>query len=195
MKNKELNDKTLYVFDLDDTLIKTTARIRAIHSDGSLEMLTSHQYSELADYSDIKSLDYSEFNSGTLLMSEAIKPLIGVFAGLIYSGCNVLLLTAREDYDIIDDWIAENTKFGLTQIRTKLAPVHGPMLHCVHDPLNEVVSPELPTPLAKKKFLEYVINKGGYENIHLFDDSSEICKNIKSLERENIKLKVTVHPV
>ena len=49
-ENKELNDKTLYVFDLDDTLIKTTARIRAIHSDGSLEMLTSHQYSELTDY-------------------------------------------------------------------------------------------------------------------------------------------------
>lgn len=194
MKNQNINNKVLYVFDLDDTIIQTTARIKAIHDDGSVEWLTSQQYSELTSYEGIQ-FDFTEFNSREILMSEAAYPLYVVFGGLIFAGYNVLLLTARENYDIIDEWASENLHVGLTQIRTKLTPVHGFMVNCVHDPESQLVNPNTPTAEAKKHVLQHIISKGGYQEIHVFEDSDEICKKLKSLERDNIGLTVNIHPI
>ena len=39
-------EKVLSIFDFDDTLIKSTARVRVIHGNGEEDMLSTEEYAE-----------------------------------------------------------------------------------------------------------------------------------------------------
>lgn len=186
------NNETLYVFDLDDTLIETTAKIHCTVY-GRNYVLTTHEYAELKS-ADKAQMDFSEFNSFEKLVSEKFKPLFHVWKGLIEGGYNVLLLTAREAKPIIESWL----KFcgvEAKEINQDITDFTGSMFCCVHYPSDRLLAdPKLPTHLAKRNTLSYILQKHPYHEIHVFEDSKLICSTLKGIERNNTNIKINLHP-
>jgi hypothetical protein len=185
------NKKTLFVFDLDDTLIKTTARVVITDKSGNKKWLNAKQYGELKDSSDIK-IDFAEFDDPKILSNEFKKPLFDVWKGMCKSGCNTLLLTAREQTNMIHNWC--NKQGVSTKALSDNEQISGSYIQCVHDKDNKYVDPKLSTPLAKKKVIEKLIHNSGIENIIVFEDSEIICQEIEKIkENKNINVNLTVY--
>lgn len=103
-------EKKLYVFDLDDTLIKTTANIIVRSKDNELVRKIPTQIYNAEDdkkvfLSDGEHFDFEEFNSLELLAAEKTTELFELFKQLLEENHPVAIITSRENYDLIDEWL------------------------------------------------------------------------------------------
>jgi len=86
--------KVLRVFDLDDTLIKTSSKIKVIHLDGTESMLTPDEYAVYKEKSGDK-FDFGEFNK-LLQEPKLIKKNIDLLKKMLSDPSKkVTILTAR----------------------------------------------------------------------------------------------------
>ena len=60
MENKKTNSKKLSIFDFDDTLVSTNAKIHITHGDGEKETLTPAEYA-VYEPQEGDEFDFSEF--------------------------------------------------------------------------------------------------------------------------------------
>ena len=169
----------LKFFDIDDTLLHTTALIGVVKNKKLVKRLTNAEFNTYKLNED-ESFDFSEFRCSRKFAEESkqITRVINIFKRDLNSGADVRLLTAREDFDCKTTFLNGLRKFGIDTTR-----IH------VHRSGNLMIK----ATTAEKKAVwvrRYLDNKNNnYNSVTLYDDSLENLRVFKLLEREYPEVK------
>ncbi len=172
----------LTIFDIDDTLFHTTAKV-SVKKDGKVVRELNNQ-----EYNDYKlkpgeTFDYSQFRSAQKFKDES-KPIERMLskAKIILSkvqkkkDSKVIIVTARDDFDDKNTFLDTFRKYGLNidQIRVERAgKIRGDIL-----------------PAHKKVIIiRNYLNTGQFGRVRLFDDSVTNLKEFLKLQKEFPKIK------
>ena len=153
--------KSLYVFDIDDTLFRTSARARIVNTKGQVKYLSSE---ELKDYefSADEKICFAEFRDAKKFAEESqpIESMIKIAQDCIKKtaeGSKTILLTARADLDC-------KTKF-LEYLNSSGLDINHIYVERAGNFSN------LKTPEAKKLIIKQYLESQSYQKAYLFDDS------------------------
>ena len=173
----ELNEGKPYrlgkimVFDLDDTLVITQAKIRVCDKlTGKCFELTPEEFNEyeknpnhVLDFSDFKSLEVMK--AGKLIMY-----YLKILAEAYKSGIAIGIVTARDDRDMIYKWMREHVGFRIDK----------DLIYAVNDPIHHFKGSI--SERKKEAFVE--LAKQGFHNFQFFDDDQNNLDLVKTLENE-----------
>ncbi len=164
----------LTIFDIDDTLFHTTAKIKVINNGQVVRTLSNQEFNNY-QLQPGEEFDFGEFRSAEKFAkeSEPIKPMINTLKRILDRAANtkVIMLTARADFDDKDKFLNTFEKYGIDMSR-----VH------VHRAGN---LPGDETPAHKKAvWVRKYLNTGKYNRVNLIDDSMSNLRVFKSLEKE-----------
>ena len=173
----ELNEGKPYrlgkimVFDLDDTLVITQAKIRVCDKlTGKCFELTPEEFNEyeknpnhVLDFSDFKSLEVMK--AGKLIMY-----YLKILAEAYKSGIAIGIVTARDDRDMIYKWMREHVGFRIDK----------DLIYAVNDPVHHFKGSI--SERKKEAFVE--LAKQGFHNFQFFDDDQNNLDLVKTLENE-----------
>ena len=155
--------KSLYVFDIDDTLFRTSARARVVNTKGQVKYLSSE---ELKDYEFTASekICFAEFRDAKKFAEESqpIESMIKIAQDCIQKtaeGSKTILLTARADLDC-------KTKF-LEYLNSSGLDTNNIYIERAGNLSN------LKTSEAKKLIISNYLKSEQYKKAYLFDDSLE----------------------
>ena len=173
---KEEQTKKLRIFDFDDTLAKTDARVFVKKKNGKEFELTASQYSVFKPEKSDK-LDFSEFD-GPLINPCEIKEVANILKNVVKAGLKhrkVAILTARgvEAKESIEEFL---DSLGLDSKKI------------------EVVTLGSSDPNKKKLWIENEI-KNGYNDILFLDDSPKNIKAALELKEEYPGVKLDAREV
>lgn len=174
---EELNEGKPYrlgkimVFDLDDTLVITQAKIRVCDKlTGKCFELTPEEFNEyeknpnhVLDFSDFKSLEVMK--AGKLIMY-----YLKILAQAYKSGIAIGIVTARDDRDMIYKWMREHVGFRIDK----------DLIYAVNDPIHHFKGSI--SERKKEAFVE--LAKQGFHNFQFFDDDQNNLDLVKTLETE-----------
>ena len=102
----------VYIFDVDDTLIATTACIRAINEAGEVVFKAGTKVFNAPDSTERLlrpglTWDFSEFESLEQIMSEPAKPTFNYLKSLPPHS-KIYIITARQRQDMLHQWLLNN---------------------------------------------------------------------------------------
>jgi hypothetical protein len=180
----------LHVFDIDETLFKTSAKIHVKDPSGKTVSKLSNQ-----EFNDHKlkpghSYDFKEFKSAKKFHdeSEPIHPMINklnaIHKNIKEKGHNskIIMNTARADFDDKHTFLNKFKKHGID--------VNDTHIHRAGNiPGNQ--------PPAEKKnvVLRKHLNSGNYHHVHMYDDSKTNLNHFLKLQKEYPKIKFHAHHV
>lgn len=175
-----ISESSLHVFDIDDTLFHTTARVHVKKGSKTVTTLSSAEYNSHI-LPPGHHYDYSEFHSAHKFDTES-KPvhrmmdkLKGVHASVKAKGRGrVILNTARQDFDDKETFLGTFRKHGV-----EIDDIH------VHRAGNESTKKKIPVGVAKNNVIRKHLNTGNYTHVSLYDDSIENLNHFKELEKEH----------
>ena len=185
-----LNENSLHVFDIDDTLFHTTARVHVKKGHKTVETLSSAEYNSHT-LPPGHHYDYHEFHSAHKFDTES-KPvhrmmdkLKGVHASVKAKGKGrVILNTARQDFDDREKFLGTFRKHGV-----EIDDIH------VHRAGNLARDQKLTVSQAKNEVIRQHLNTGNYTHVSLYDDSVENLNHFKELEKEHPTVKFKAYHV
>ena len=155
--------KSLYVFDIDDTLFRTSARARVVNTKGQVKYLSSE---ELKDYefSASEKICFAEFRDAKKFAEESqpIESMIKIAQDCIQKtaeGSKTILLTARADLDCKTKFLEYLNSSGLDTNNIYIERAGN--------------LPNLKTSEAKKLIISNYLKSEQYKKAYLFDDSLE----------------------
>ena len=167
--------RNLVIFDIDDTLMHTTAQIKVVNDQGKvLKSLTNQEFNnyklqpgEQFDFGEFR--DAEKFNRE----SEPIWPIMNKLKDVLDNSPNAepIMLTARSDFDNKEKFLDTFRQYGIDMSR-----VH------VHRAGN-LPGDEIP---AEKKavYVRKYLNTGKYKGVWLYDDSRSNLSVFKDLKNE-----------
>ena len=165
--------KSLYVFDIDDTLFQTTARAKVTNSKGEVKFLNSE---ELKDFKikDDETICFAEFKDSKKFANESrpIKPIIKRAQDCIKEAANgskTILLTARSDFDCKDLFLEYLKSSGLD------------INHIYVERAGNFA--KLKTAEAKKLIISKYLESHQYQAAYLFDDSMDNIQSFVQLKK------------
>ena len=172
----ERSGKGLTIFDIDDTMFVSKARVRVLNkTTGKVKELTPQQYNSYKLGKD-EDWDYGEFKSAKLFYQTAtpIARMIAKAKAIIKNatakGSKVIIVTARADMDDKKLFIKTFESHGIPMKNVyveRAGNVGGP-----NSAANKVV--------VIKKYLD----TGKYARVRLFDDHKENLTALLGLKRE-----------
>ena len=177
-KLKDIKKDRLIVFDLDDTLIKTDAKVKVLNH-RTKKIICELTPSEFNEFKKEKHhvLNFDDFDCPEILKE-------GVFINSIFSklkryyrrGIPVSIVTARSSSILVRDFFLDN---GID--------IHPELIIAISDPnfIHEGTIAE-----KKQKAIMSLINSG-YTNLVFFDDNEEnlkLAKDIEGYKGSRIKL-------
>jgi hypothetical protein len=174
---EEQEVKKLRVFDLDDTLVKTSGKVKLTLPTGQFRYLDPAEYAvyepkEGETYGDDA---YEQFHS--LIDPQMIKYTTSIFKSVYNAGLGeqrkLAILTARGPMvkQSLEDWLTKAVKINPRDI--------------------EIITLGDSDPLKKREWIEQQIMDGGYNDIEFFDDSEKNVRAVMSLKNDypHIKLR------
>ena len=165
--------KELKIFDIDETLFETTAKIQVI-KDGKVVKTLSNQEYNTNILNDGETYDYSEFRDSQKFFDESI-PLLKIIETAkqeIDNTNNVVkIVTARADFDNKDIFLDTFKKHGID-----IDKVH---VHRVGNMKDNVRAAE-----KKKMVIREMISNLNCGKVTLFDDSIENLEAFLNLSKE-----------
>lgn len=175
---------TLYVFDIDDTLLHTTAQIRVKNQHGHVVKKLSNQEFNNHTLDDGHSYDFDEFTDAKKFADES-KPIHAMINQLkriqkkitlnLTPGSKIIMNTARSDFDNKEIFLDVFRSLGIDidQIHVHRAGnIQGNML-----------------PAQKKLvYIRKYLESGKYNQVHMYDDSKTNLKYFASLKGEFPKI-------
>ena len=165
--------RSLSIFDIDDTLFHTTAKIKVIKNGRLVKELTNQQFNTY-ELQPGEQFDFGEFRNAEKFRRESvpIRPMIAKLKAILNrTSGKVIMLTARADFDDRETFLDTFRQYGIDMSR-----VH------VHRAGNLPV-PESP---AEKKavFVRQYLNSGVFNRVRLYDDSMKNLTVFKDLKKE-----------
>ncbi|MDC3271602.1 hypothetical protein OAU58_01235 [Gammaproteobacteria bacterium] len=171
--------KSLYVFDIDDTLFRTSARARVVNTKGQVKYLSSE---ELKDYefSASEKICFAEFRDAKKFAEESqpIESMIKIAQDCIQKtaeGSKTILLTARADLDCKTKFLEYLNSSGLDTNNIYIERAGN--------------LPNLKTSEAKKIIISNYLKSEQYKKAYLFDDSLENILSFAELSSWFSKIK------
>lgn len=167
----------LAVFDLDDTIVISTAKIQVLDRKGKvIKSLTPAEFNFFKHDPKKHSLSFKDFDSLDVLRNaEFITHVLDKLNDFYRQGVHVCILTARSSSSMIRTFFLEN---GID--------IHPDLVIAVNDPAYTYQGN-----IAQKKSeaLKDLISQG-YHDFIFFDDNQENLDHAKELEKEkNVKIK------
>ena len=144
----------LSIFDFDDTLVESDARVHVTHSDGTTSSLSSEKYAKYkAAPGD--TFDFSEFE-GYPPNGRLIAPTFRRLRLALQHGNDVVVLTARGNPEPVQEYLRDSG-VGV-----------------------EVVAVGSSDPMAKAAYVLGRVKSGGYEVVNVYEDNA---RNIRAIRR------------
>jgi hypothetical protein len=168
---------TLAVFDLDDTLIISAAKIQVldVRTGKVIKSLTPAEFNFFKPTSK-HSLSFSEFEDFEILKQASfITHVLEQLQKFYNSGIHVAIVTARSDSKMIRDFFLHN---GID--------IHPDLVIAVNDP-KEKLSGNI---AERKKEALHRLVEDGYKDLIFFDDNDDNLRLAKEVEKEkDVKVK------
>ena len=168
----------LHVFDVDDTLFHTTAKVNVMHGDKKVASLSNSEYNTHKLPAG-HHYDYSEFRSSQKFHDES-KPIKRMLSKMnsIHNkakqkeGSKVSIVTARADFDNKEKFLNAFKKHGVD-----IDNIH------VHRAGN--MTGDQSVAEKKAKMISSQIKNGGHSRATLYDDSKENLSHFLALKKEH----------
>ena len=177
-KLKEIKKDKLVIFDLDDTLIKTDAKIKIIskRSGKIIKELTPSEFNSYANKS-FHHLDFEDFECPEILKrARFIMGIFNKFKRYYSQGIPVSIVTARSSSKLVRDFFLSHG-----------VDIHPDLVIAINDPLHEL---EGNISQRKQKAILRLI-EDGYTDLIFFDDNQDnlrLAKEIEGYKNSKIKL-------
>ena len=182
-KLKDIKRDRLVIFDLDDTLVKTDAKIKILHhrTRKIISELTPEQFNQFEKKSK-HVLDFEDFDNPELLRQGEI--IHSIFKKLKYyygSGIPVSIVTARSSSEMVRDFFLSH---GID--------IHPDLVIAINDPdltLTGSIAER------KKSAIQGLIDQG-YTNLIFFDDNEDnltLASSLIGYRNSKIKLIKVLH--
>lgn len=174
---EELKGGGLTIFDIDDTLFKTTARVNIKKGNKVVKRLDPHTFNTY-DLKPGEEFDFKEFRDAEKFYNES-KPIKGMMAkakailknSLKSELSRVIIVTARDDLDDREKFLDTFRKYGfdIDRVRVeragKIKDIRG-------------------TAISKMVIIRNYLNTKQFSRARLFDDSIENLKAFLHLQKE-----------
>jgi hypothetical protein len=168
---------SITVFDIDDTLIFTSAKIKVHDPEtGKYYELTPKEFNDYKKEPSHK-LDFSDFKSLDILKAgKIIDWVMKILKDTIKNERAVGIITARDDKQLVIDFLKHNG-----------VDVNPNFIFAINDPESEFKTGTIADKKqqAFKKFIEM-----GFKNFKFYDDDEENLRLAKELEGGDIKMDV-----
>ena len=169
----------LHVFDVDDTLFHTTAKVRVMKGDKVVQSLSNSEYNT-HELPDGHHYDYTEFRSAEKFDTESVpnqrmlQKMRKLHDRAKETGGKVIINTARADFDDKDRFLDAFRKQNVD-----IDNIH------VHRAGNL----GLPAAEAKRIYIKQYLDTGKFKSVSLFDDDARNLDVFLSLKKEypNVK--------
>jgi hypothetical protein len=170
---KDKPNDVLTIFDIDDTLFHTTAKINVVKDGEVVRSLTNQEFNNY-ELEDGEEYDFGEFRNAEKFRqeSEPIGPMLDELKTILdHTRGRVIMLTARSDFDNKETFLQTFADHGIDMNKIH---VH----RAGNLPGNE--------PPAHKKavWVRKYLNTGKYNRVSLYDDSLSNLRVFKKLEDE-----------
>ena len=166
--------KSLVIFDIDDTLLHTTAKIRVVSRGRVVHELTNQQFNHYKLQPD-EEFDFGEFRNAEKFNSESepIKPMVRKLKTILINSPNsdVIMLTARADFDDKELFLKTFRDLGIDMSR-----VH---VHRAGNLPGDAIPAE-----KKAVWVRKYLNTDRYDHVRLYDDSVTNLTVFKELRQE-----------
>jgi Protein of unknown function (DUF2608) len=167
----EQGSKNLVIFDIDDTLLHTTAKIRVIKNGQVVAELDNQQFNQY-QLKPGEEFDFGEFRSAEKFNQESqpIEPMVKKLKDILAHSTtsDVIMLTARADFDNRDLFLKTFTDLGIDMSRV--------YVHRAGNLPGDDIPAEKKAVIVRK-----YADSGKYYKIVLYDDSRtnlEVFKNL-----------------
>jgi len=171
-KIKNIDSEKLIIFDLDDTLVKTDAKVKIldVKTHEVIKELTPEQFNNFVKGKN-HVLNFDDFDSGELLrQGKMINEIFHILKSSYAKKIPVAILTARSDSEMVRDFFLEN---GID--------IHPELVIAINDPQFKYTGTIAE---RKKKAIEDLI-ESGYKELIFFDDNEDNLRLAKSVEGYN----------
>lgn len=164
-------DNSIIIFDLDDTLVVTNAKIVVKDSlTGEVFDLTPQQFNEY-EKEPHHEVDYNQFNDANILKAgRLVEWVLNILKSSYNSGTAVGIITARDNKNLVREFLLSH---GID--------IHPNLIYAVSDP--EFGMPKLSIAEKKKEAFRKLIAKG-FKHFTFYDDDRKNLELAKSLEDE-----------
>jgi hypothetical protein len=162
----------LTIFDIDETLMRTTAKIKVVKNGREVRSLTNQEFNSY-QLKPGEEYDFGEFRNAEKFQkeSEPIGPMIAKLKAILNNAgdSKVIMLTARADFDDKETFLDTFRKLGIDMSR-----VH------VHRAGNLGGAPAENKAVWIRKYLD----TGKYGRVRLYDDAASNIKMFNALAKE-----------
>lgn len=178
LKLKEIKKDRLVIFDLDDTLVKTDAKIKIVHrrSKKIIMELTPQEFNNLENVSS-HMLDFDDFDCPEILrQGRIIHSVFSKLKSYYKKGIPVSIVTARSSSKLVRDFFLEN---GID--------IHPSLIIAVNDP---VLNLKGSIPEKKQEAIKGLIDSG-YTKLVFFDDSQDnliLAKDLEGYKQSRVRI-------
>lgn len=171
-----MKDKHITIFDLDDTLIVTSSKIRVFNpATGFSVELTPREFNEFK-YRDGDEMDFSDFRDLEILKAgHIIEWVFNILKRTVSKGDPVGIITARDNPKLIYDFLDYH---GVS--------INPSYIFAINQP-NSGFKGSI-AQRKKQAFLKFI--NQGFNRFTFFDDDKENIKIAKSLSKEFPKIKM-----
>lgn len=174
--------KTLYAFDLDDTLFSHNDLLKIYVKDknhNTIQELTNKQFNSYK-LNQNEYFDFSNFRSSKIFTKSSI-PIPNIINLLKNINDNVNIITARADFDDKELFQNHLNSFGIdiNKIHVRRA--------------GNLNYPKIPK--AKSRIIDDLIIKYNYNIIHLYDDSKDNLKQFLKLKYKHPNVNLIAHHI
>lgn len=165
--------KTLTIFDIDDTLFHTTAKIKVV-KDGKVLRTLSNQEFNTYELEPGEEFDFGEFRNAEKFRqeSEPIEHMLDELKTILdTTKGTVIMLTARADFDDKETFLKTFADHGIDMSR-----IH---VHRAGNLPGDAIPAE-----KKAVWVRRYLDTGKYNQVSLYDDSMSNLRVFKSLKQE-----------
>ena len=173
----------LTIFDIDDTLFHTTAKIKVVKDGNVVKTLDNQQFNNY-ELQPGEEFDFGEFRSAEKFNkeSEPMKPMIAKLNAILKNAgdSKVIMLTARADFD--------NKDLFLDTFRQ-----HGIDIDLIHVHRAGNISGDAIPADKKAVFVRQYLDTGKYGRVRMYDDSMTNLKVFNKLQQEYPNVKFSAY--
>lgn len=169
------NSSKVLVFDIDDTLIKSNAKVFVKNGDTVVRTLDSQEFNDYK-LNTGETFSFEEFRDLDILLKSEIKPYFYTMKREYERGVHISILTARGDKDMIHKFFLK--KAGID--------IHPDLIFATGDDTSNISVSE-----KKAKCIRTLANYG-YRTMIFFDDNID---NLNEVKKMGDKLNIKIHVV
>ena len=179
-KSRPFSQTAITVFDLDDTLVITDAKIKVCNIvTGDCHELTPEEFNEY-ETNPNHELNFDDFKSLEIMKAgDLIHYYLKILADAYKMKRAVGIVTARDSQEMIYTWLKDHVGFHIAK----------DLIYAINDPVHGLTGS-----IAQKKqqaFREYI--EMGYRKIQFFDDDNANLKLVKDLQEEYPDVEISVY--